>query len=95
MEHVEYCACFFVVLDDYFTILISNTIREKTVCFTGYHTSKILKSIQNQDSIHLIEEELHKIIYELYSRGYDTFITSGNEGFELMAAEAVLLAKEK
>lgn len=65
-----------------------------SVAFTGYRTSKIKRSTSDKNIIDTIEIELQRIIYELYNEGYTNYIVGGSEGFDLMAAEVVLEARE-
>ncbi len=68
--------------------------KTKAVAFTGYRTSKIESSFKNFGSFNKIESELLKEIIALYKSGITTFITGGSEGFDLIAALAILLARE-
>lgn len=55
-------------------------VKEKTVCFTGHRTYKLLKNNPTKEVVILREVE-NKVI-ELIEQGYDTFITGGAEGFD-------------
>lgn len=79
--------------------------KECAVSFTGYRKSKILSTYQrnlfNCDSsnteeclLREISTRLESTITMLYDRGCRTFISGMSEGFDLLAAEAVLKAKE-
>lgn len=70
-------------------------VKEKSVCFTGYRTSKLLRSDRNAHNlIQQIYNDLHTTIASLYERGYRTFYSGMAEGFDMMAAEVVMYLKE-
>ncbi len=62
-----------------------NNIKEKTVCFTG-HRRVIHKHLP---------EKLDEIVETLAESGFLYFGTGGARGFDKLAAESVIRAKEK
>ncbi len=62
-----------------------NDIKEKTVCFTG-HRRVIHKHLS---------QKLDEIIETLIESGFIYFGTGGARGFDKLAAEGVIRAKEK
>lgn len=60
----------------------------KTCCFTGH---RIIKSAD----MPILNKNLKKILSELISDGYDTFITGGALGFDTVAATQVLSFKQQ
>lgn len=65
-----------------------------TVAFTGYRPEKIKKSQPNNDLLFgEIQARLLGTIHKLADRGYKTFLSGMAEGFDLMAANAVLLVR--
>lgn len=67
--------------------------KETTVAFTGYRTAKILRSTTDPYIIDNLAAELDKVILSLYKQGYTTFCQGMSEGFDMLAAEAVLRAR--
>ena len=66
----------------------------KTVCFTGYRPEKIKKTDPDNDFLFAdIQAHILGIIHKLAERGYKTFLSGMAEGFDLMAASAVLLVQ--
>lgn len=66
----------------------------ETVSFTGYRPEKIKKSQPNNDQVFAeIQARLLSTIHKLAERGYKTFLSGMAEGFDHMAASAVLLAR--
>lgn len=63
-------------------------MREKTCCFTGHRKIPI-------NSLKEIEEGLEKEISELTLHGITDFAAGGALGFDTMAAQAVLRAREQ
>ncbi len=69
--------------------------KNKTVAFSGYRTSKIERTFKNSGIFHKIVIEIHKVIYNLYRQEEcTTFIVGASDGFDLIVAEFILLAKE-
>lgn len=64
--------------------------KETTVAFTGCRNAKILRSLNEQNTLEAIAEELEKTILSLYKQGYATFLSGMCDGFDLLAAEATL-----
>ena len=69
--------------------------KEKSVSFTGYRTSKILKTSKDPNVIEEIRQNLKNKIVALYEQGYNTFISGMSEGFDMLAAEVVLRLRTK
>lgn len=65
----------------------------KTVAFTGHRTAKIIASTTNPNIISDLARRLDTIIEELFEKGYTFFMSGMAEGFDLLAAEAVLRAR--
>lgn len=66
-----------------------------SVSFTGYRTYKILLAYNTPDSISKIEKETYNAIELLYKKGYKRFLSGMAEGFDMIAAEAVLKLKKE
>ena len=64
--------------------------KEKIVCFTGYRTSKILRTSNNPNLLQKISTDIENNVLTLYEQGYDTFISGMSEGFDMISAEVVL-----
>lgn len=62
--------------------------KKTTCCFTGHRNIPY-------GTAALLQEALTDTISGLIAKGVDTFISGGAIGFDLMAAKAVLRAKEK
>lgn len=62
--------------------------KASTCCFTGH------RSIPKNNSKNL-ETNLENAIHSLLAQGVTTFISGGALGFDIMAAKAVIRAKEK
>ena len=69
-------------------------LKEKSVSFTGYRTSKILKTSPISNLLEHIKGDLYLTIAQLNKEGYNTFLTGMSEGFDLLAAKAVLEFKQ-
>ena len=69
-------------------------LKEKSVSFTGYRTSKILSSSPIPNLLEQIKGDIYLTISQLYKEGYNTFLTGMSEGFDLIAAKAVLELKK-
>lgn len=69
-------------------------IPSETVSFIGYLSGQIQKSQPGNDFIFAeIQARILGTIHNLAARGYTTFLSGMSEGFDLMAASAVLLAR--
>lgn len=67
----------------------------KSCCFTGYRPEKFpFKFNDNNVSYIEFENRLTKTIYELCENGCHTFYSGMAMGFDIVAAECVLLARE-
>lgn len=65
-----------------------------TVAFTGYRPDKIKKSDPDNNFLFAeIQARLLGTIHKLAEQGYKTFLSGMAAGFDLMAASAVLLAR--
>lgn len=62
--------------------------RQKTCCFTGHRQIP-------QDKANDLRKKLDAVIEKLADEGITTFVSGGALGFDIMAAKAVLRAKEK
>jgi len=68
----------------------------KTVSFTGYRPEKIrISDPDNKNLFTRMQTDLLDTVHELAERGDHTFLSGMAEGFDLMAARAVLLAKNQ
>ncbi|MCC8088041.1 MAG: hypothetical protein LIO79_02095 [Rikenellaceae bacterium] len=66
----------------------------KTVAFTGYRPYKITQSDPDNSLLFAeVQARLLTTIHSLANRGFTIFLTGMAEGFDLMAARAVLLAQ--
>lgn len=70
-------------------------IKEKTVAIAGCHTMEILSGKKDNNLINVISTETYLAVVSLYSQGFRTFLSGISEGFERIAAEAVLKFKEE
>ncbi len=61
----------------------------KTVAFTGYRLAKIMRAV-NKLSITEIADRCYDTVKMLYENGYNTFLSGGAEGFDMIAARAVI-----
>lgn len=68
--------------------------KENSVSFTGYRTSKILKTSPLPNLLEHVQNDVYLTISKLYQKGYNTFISGMSEGFDLLAAQAVLEFKQ-
>lgn len=72
--------------------------NENIVSFTGYRRSKIISTqpfTSEGDIFEEISARLETTIKALYLRGCRTFISGMSEGFDLLAAQAVLKIREE
>lgn len=68
----------------------------KAVAFSGYHPEKLPDSgADDANSIQKLQNELHNIIVESVSDGFDTFLCDMAEGFDMFAADEVIKVKEQ
>lgn len=65
-------------------------IKEKTVAFVGSDDLAALRNATDRNLENVLRTELLFVIEELYKEGKDTFLSALRNGFEIMAAEAVL-----
>lgn len=65
-------------------------IKEKTVVFVGSGDLAALRNATDRNLENVIQTELLFVIEELYKDGKDTFLSALRNGFEMVAAEAVL-----
>lgn len=69
--------------------------KTKTVAFTGYRTNKILKASSKPNILTTISAEIYSEVTNLVNQGYTTFLTGMSEGFDMMAANAVIEVKHE
>ena len=70
-------------------------MEEKICCFTGYRPSKFPFSLNSTSKeYNEMENNLLNTINDLISEGYTTFYSGMAMGFDIIAAEAVLLSKQ-
>ena len=67
---------------------------DKCVSFTGYRPEKIIKSSSNPNIEQEIRKALGVTIRRLYDEGYRSFCSGMAEGFDMWAAEEVLLLRD-
>lgn len=71
-------------------------IKEKTVAIAGSHTAEILSGRNDTNLLNVLFTETYLLIASLYQQGFRTFLCGMSDGFETIAAEAVLrFQKEK
>ena len=71
-------------------------IFEKSCCFTGYRPSKFPFSLEKGNGgLEKMENLLIETVFTLYDEGCTTFYSGMAMGFDIIAAEAVLLLKER
>ncbi len=71
-----------------------NAHKSRCVAFTGYRTAKMLRAA-NYVSISLIEDKCYETVKMLYNNDYDTFLSGAAEGFDLIAAKAVIRLRDE
>ncbi len=76
--------------------------KEKTVAFSGYRASKLLSAPSSERSLfsfegnrppttlQTISNGINSAIRELYGKGYRNFMSGMSDGFDMMAAQAVI-----
>ncbi len=63
----------------------------RSVSFSGYRATKLRHSInKNGGDYSHIEEDIRSAVTQFIDRGYDTFITGGADGFDLLATKVIL-----
>ena len=67
-----------------------NIVKKQSVSFADYSAVNGFKNIENLDSQHDVFKELFNLLLTLSKQGYTTFLSGLDEGFDLLAAEAVL-----
>ena len=68
--------------------MMLNTIKNKTVCFTGHR-------IIDGDHSAEMRSKLYSVVMSLINDGCDTFICGGAMGFDTEAAECVINLRER
>ena len=70
-----------------------NSVREKTVCFTGHRPEKLPDGGDvNSPAIKRLKSLLYAEIMDAADQGFDTFVTGMQRGIDLWAGEAVMSA---
>lgn len=64
--------------------------KEKTVAFAGSGDWATRQNASDRNLENVLRTELFYVVEELYKEGKDTFLTALRNGFEIVAAEAVL-----
>lgn len=67
--------------------------KETTIAFAGSNTAEILSSTNDTNLRNVISTEVYLLVAALYQQGFRTFLSGMSEGFEAIAAEAVLQFK--
>lgn len=68
----------------------------KAVAFNGYRPEKLPDGVVGDaNSIQKLKNELHNIIVESISDGFDTFLCGMAEDFDMFAADEVIKIKEQ
>lgn len=67
--------------------------KDQTVTFTGYRSQEIQHLTEDKNLVNVITTEVYRTVKLFYEQGYNTFLTGGSEGFDLVAANAVLQLK--
>lgn len=62
--------------------------KSKALCFTGHRTEKLPQTTEGQEALQLA---IREAIDQAIADGVDTFLMGGCYGFDLMAANVVLL----
>ncbi len=65
-------------------------LKPQTAFFTGYRTKKLLKNNPSPTLLQDLKNTLIQTIEELCRKGYIQFICGMNDGFDLLAASAIL-----
>ena len=69
--------------------------QSKTVSLTGYDTETIPNLTTNTNLLNIIAFEFYDTIQQLYNQGFTTYLSSITNGFDLIAAEAILKHKKE
>ena len=69
--------------------------QSKTVSLTGYDTETIPNLTTNTNLLNIIACEFYDTIQQLYDKGFTTYLSSIKNGFDLIAAEAILKHKKE
>lgn len=69
--------------------------KEKAIAFTGYRTAKILSNRIDANLINVISTEVYLTISNLYRQGFRVFLSGMADGFDMIAAKAVLRLKKE
>ena len=70
--------------------------RQKAVAFSGYRPETLHASRdENSTDIIALKADLQDAVMEAVSHGFNTFIVGMAEGFDMLAAEAVIAAKKE
>ena len=64
--------------------------KEKTAAFVGSHITEILSGRNDNNLINVLSTEAYLLVASLYQKGFRTFLSDMSDGFEKIAAEAVL-----
>lgn len=71
-------------------------IKEKTAAIAGSHTAEILSGRNDTNLLNVLFTETYLLVASLYQQGFRIFLSGMSDGFETIAAEAVLrFQKEK
>ncbi len=68
--------------------------RQHSVAFSGYRASKMARTLDGADALRVLDERIYDAIMSLAEQGYTIFLTGMSDGFDLLAASAVLRLKE-
>lgn len=70
--------------------------NNQVVAFTGHRKERILQGCGNNPQVLArIKEEVVELVTELYGQGYTVYYTGMANGFDMIAAEAVLQVREE
>ncbi len=73
----------------------NSIIAEKSVCFTGYRSTKFPFPFKASDKSYIeVEKKLAYNIEECIKSGHTTFLNGACEGYDILAAEIVLMFKK-
>lgn len=62
----------------------------KTVAFSGHRTDEAIDNFSYRDIFCEFNDKIMRCIFDLHERGYRYFITGGADGFDLIAARALM-----
>ncbi len=74
-----------------FTHNTSEIHKSRAVCFSGYRTHKF----SDTDDLPVIRTRLNNAVEQCICSGYNTFLVGMADGFDMMAAESILIFKER